>query len=325
MLRNLMSSGSILPFILFNKPGEGMPAAGGAAAAGQSDPPANGDTTPAGDDGAGDQPAGEGDGDAGGDDGAGGAVSGDAGGDDGDASGDAAPAAGAAAAIPDWRDREIGRKHRQLQDERREKERLSRELEDARALLARQPGGNTDDIGDGAATTIRQPAAPLTPDAVQREARRIVAQQTYNQQCNAVYEAGGKEYKDKWDGALERLQMLGGFGADQEGVETMTSVLAADNPAQVMYTLGSNPDEYHRVMALPPAKRMAEIVKLGMTKPVKPTPKPAAGDPPIEPLTRRAAASDPDPQDNDDDATWYAKRKRQKDARWAAKQQGARV
>lgn len=322
MLRNLMSSGSILPFILFNKPGEGTPAAGSAATADQSDPPVDGSAAPAGGGAAGGSPT-EGDGEAGGDDDAGGADGGDdTTGDDG--AGDAAPAAGAAAVAPDWRDRELGRKHRQIQEGKARAERLEQDLADARALLARQPGGGTGDAGEGDGAAARQPAVPLTPDAVQREARRIVAQQTYDQQCNAVYEAGGKEYKDKWDGALERLQMLGGFGADQEGVETMTSVLAADNPAQVMYTLGSNPDEYHRVMALPPAKRMAEIVKLGMTKPAKPAPKPAAGDPPVEPLTRRAAASDPDPQDSDDDNTWYAKRGRQKAARWAAKQAGQR-
>jgi hypothetical protein len=304
MLKNLMSSGSLFALALMDRENEGGAPAAGDPPAG-STPPAAGDGPGEGD--GGDPPAGEGDG---------GEASGD--GEEGD--GGDPPAEPAARA--DWRDREIGRKHAQLQAEKRERARLERELADAQALLARTGG---DDGGDPPAAGRTPPAGPVLSQAdVHREAEKIVAKNTYDTQCNDAYEKGKGTYGAKWDTALSQLQVLGGLGEnDQAAVEMMTNVLAADDPAKVLYTLGSNPDEYHRVMALPPARRTAELIKLGMPDKPKPKPRPSGAPDPVEPLTRRANADNTETKLYDDktsDDEWYAIRRRQKAERWAAKQ-----
>lgn len=282
---------------VFSPPKEGEP--------GAADPPA-GDGKPA---------AGDGQGEAGGDGGAEGAGdAGDGAGDppagDGEV-GDGEPGDGKQAAPPakpDWRDKELPRKHAQLQAEKRENARLKQELEDAKALLARQPKK------EGEAAPAAQPERAYTKEDVDRAAAIQVAQGDYDRQCNDTFAKGKAAYKDDWDKALSQLNVLGGLGDDQQGVEVMQGILATDDPAKVLYVLGSQPDEYHRIMGLPPARRSAELVKLGIPdkKPVK---KPSALDPPPTGLTRRAEANNDTAilyDDKTDDEKWYAARSAQK-------------
>lgn len=230
--------------------------------------------------------------------------------------GDGDPTPEPVAAKPDWRDKELGRKHAQLQEQKRRTAQLEQEAADLRALLER--GGTPPAAGDPPA----RPAAPVSDDAaVQRAAQTIVAKNDYDRQCNDTFEKGAKAFGDKWTPALERIQVLGGLGDGPEGVEVMTGILATDDPAKVLFALGDSPDTFHRVMALPPARRQTELVKLAIPPAKKAAPKPSGAPAPVEPLTKRADARDDNFLYRDDvkDEDWYARRKAEKDRRWAAK------
>lgn len=286
---------------VFSPPDEGKP--------GAADPPA-GDKTPAAGDGqgeAGGAEGGEGAGDGG--EGSGDGKEGDGAGAEGEGeAGDGKPPAPATKAAPDWKDKELNRKHRQLQDEKRARQAAEQELADARALLARAPKKE----GEAAP---EPPARTFTKDDVDRAAAAQNAVTTYNQQCDDAFNKGKAEYKDDWDKALGQLKMLGGLGDGEQGVEVMQGILATDDPAKVLHTLGSNPDEYHRVMELPPSRRLAEMVKLGLPDKKPPVKKPSALDPPVNGIQRRANADDSGAKLYDDktqDGDWYAIRTAQK-------------
>jgi len=251
---------------------------------------------------------------------------------DGGAAAAADPAAGdggaaaPAGAGPDWRDKEIRRKHAQLQEERRQRAELEGSLAAANAMLQRLSGDQP--AGDGGAAAPDPAAAPAArpaprqappvtdPDAVRAEAAKIVAQQNFERSSNDTDAAGRERYGAEWQKATDTLATLGGFDID-----TMNNILAADDPAQVLHKLGTNPEEYQRIMDLPAAKRFAEIVKMGIpTK--KSSPKPSDAPAPTEGV-RGANRGDPTALNDElDDDTWYARRAAQKKARFEARQAG---
>lgn len=282
--------------------------------AGDGTPPAEGDTS-------GTPPAGDGQPSAGQDDGSDQEAS-DAEGVGNEAAGDeeGEPEPSPAAAAPDWRDREIGRKHRQLQEAKREKDRIAQELADAQALLQRRADGGEGD------PPARQPTAiDANNPAVREAAAQIVAKGDFDRQCNDAFTKGKAAYGDKWEGALARIGELGGFGDGDNSAAMMTNILATDEPAKVLFELGSNPDNYHRIMDLAPARRMAELVKLGLSE-VKPKgktkPKPSGAAAPVNGIGKRADAVDSGIlyRDNTPDDKWYEVRQAQKRRRWEEKQ-----
>ncbi len=192
---------------------------------------------------------------------------------------------------------------------------LASENEALRAIAARQPKGDAA-AGDqaGGQQTEQRPQS-LSRDDVQQEAARLVAQQNFDKSANDADAAGRTRYKAEWDKATERLKELGGFDGP-----TMTAILATDDPAQVLYLLGSKPEEYQRIMELPEARRQNELVKLGIPAPVKKNP-PSNAALPVDGISTRARPDADALDDKLDDDTWYARRKRQKDARFAARQQ----
>lgn len=116
-----------------------------------------------------------------------------------------------------------------------------------------------------AAQTIveRQPAAALPPEEVQRAAAQLRVQETYNEACNSTDAAGRKHYKDKWNDLTTKLKQMGGVPAD----DMADIVLGTDHPEVVLASLAQDPDNYERIMGLPPAKRRSEFVKLGLKPP----------------------------------------------------------
>lgn len=186
-----------------------------------------------------------------------------------------------------WRDRQIDRLHAKRRN-------AEADAEAAAAIAAGRvkPGE----------------AATLTPEQIRIEAQRLNIQERYDADCNAADAAGRAAYGEKWGKALEKLPKMGGIE-----VPDMVNIMATDNPASVLYALGSNPDEYDRIMALPPARRATEFVKLGL----KPLPKsgdkkdskrPSTAAAPVTPITggRATAAKSVNLYDDkvsDDD--WY--------------------
>lgn len=211
----------------------------------------------------------------------------------------------------DWKDKELKRKHRQVQEAKQRERELQAELDDARALLARAAGS-----GDPAPEPRATPpvAADVVPRSeVQAEAKRIVAADDFNRQCNDLDKAGKEAYKEEWGTIAETLTTLGGFTQDE-----MNGILATDNPAKVLYELGKNPDKYHEIKDLAPAKRLAAVVKIGLPD-NKPVPKPSSAPEPVEPVSGRGGQVTEDLDDKLSDDDWHRKRDVQRLKRMAAR------
>lgn len=295
MLKHLMNGCSYSALLLRSPPGEG---GGGGAAA---DPPADAD--------AGTGEAGDGAGAEGGEAGATAAGEGaDADGGTGEGGEDEAPP------VADWRSRELGRKHRTIQTQ---KTRIQ-ELEEANEVLRLA----NEKAAPGAAAAAGDPptrsAARRDDDAdLETRAQQIAARNEFTRDCNTVAAAGSKNYGAKWAQAQSTLAELGGVD-----IRTMTGILATDDPSKVLYELGTNPDEFHRIMDLTPERRQTEMVKLAM-KPAKKAPGRSKAPAPIEPVRSRSGGDSLALSDDLDDDTWAARRRAAKQAKWEKKQRRA--
>lgn len=221
-----------------------------------------------------------------------------------------------AAPAKDWKDKELGRKHRQLQEAKQRAADLEAENADLRALASRGAPA-TDPPADPPAPAAPRPAAP-TGDMVPRsevrgEAERIIAKNDFDRQCNEVEATGKKAFGKDWETISETVVTLGGFTTEE-----MVGILATDNPAQVIAELGKNPDKYHEVKDLPPAKRLAAFVKLGLT-PTKVAAKPSEAPAPVEPVAGRPGPVTAPLDDKLSDDEWHKNRDIERRKRWEAK------
>lgn len=203
----------------------------------------------------------------------------------------------------DWRDKEIKRKHAKLKEHERELERIRKENDDLRALAQAR--------AEGKETPPEKPAPSVPQDEIQRQARALRDQERYQEQLQATNTAGEKEYKDQWGKALDKLATFGTVDSAD-----MTAILNTDNPAKVLFELGSNPAEYQRLMDLPPAKRLTEIVKISMKQEPKPAPNISKAPPPTESVGNRATPEVDLRSEKTSDEAWYAHRQKQKKERF---------
>lgn len=216
----------------------------------------------------------------------------------------------------DWRDKEIKRKHAKLKEHERELERIRKENEDLRALAQARAEGK--DPPQQQQTT--QAPQQASKEEIQREARALRDQERYQEQLQATNTAGEKEYKDQWGKALDKLATFGTVDPAD-----MTAILNTDNPAKVLFELGSNPAEYQRLMDLPPAKRLTEIVKISMKEAPKPAPNISKAPPPTESVGARAVVEPKLDDPKISDADWYAIRQKQKRERFELLRSQGRV
>lgn len=219
----------------------------------------------------------------------------------------------------DWRDRQIARQHRQLQEERRQKDELASSLQAAQEMLNRLAGDGEPPAGGSRPAPSQSDAGqPTTQEEIEAAANRVVAEREFKTSANNAFAAGAERYKEKWPEVLDTLKTLGGFNEEE-----MKQILSVDDPAKVLYEFGTNPDKYQEIMDLPAAKRFTEIVKLGMA--ATKVPKRPSGAPPPE--ARVTGHNQGDPlalSDELDDDEWYRRRKAQKDQRYRERQ-GARA
>lgn len=303
-----LGSASFLPAVAGGE-GDG---GGGASGEGQQDPAASGGAA-AGDD------NGQQDG-AQGDDG--GAEGGDDNGDDGsqDDGGDSPPQddneddlAGLSAEQrakveariareTGWRDRQINKLYGKTRQQQSDLEAMQT-IADPQRRGQQAPAGDQQRGGD---------QQRFTQEDVRREAQRMTAQERYDQACNDADAAGRNAYKGDWEKRLGQLPKLGGVSPDD-----MVNVVATDKPHVVLYHL-ADPETYERVMALPPAKRHTEFVKLSLleepkpAKEIKEDKRPGQGQPSGQQVQgrRTSAQSTNLYADNVEDAKWYEERNR---------------
>jgi len=208
----------------------------------------------------------------------------------------------------DWRDKEIKRKHAKLKEHEREIERIRKENEDLRQLATAR--------AEGKETPAPAPVQNQSQEEIQRAARALRDQERYQEQLQSTNAAGETSYGDKWGKALDKLATFGTVDPAD-----MTAILNTDNPAKVLFELGNNPAEYQRLMDLPPAKRLTEIVKISMKETPKPAPNISKAPPPTEPVGNRVSPEVDLRSEKTSDSDWYAKRQKEKEERF--KQQRA--
>jgi hypothetical protein len=214
-----------------------------------------------------------------------------------------------------WFMKRIHQQSAKIADLGRNTELTVAELAAARAEIAALKAGKVPDATTPPVAPVPEPvrAAPenLTQAQVQAEAQRIVAEQRFNDACNAVFDAGKSEFPDFEDA----VRTVGATGVlTPPFLEAVTSL---DNSAKVLYELGKNPEEAQRIAALSPTKQAVELAKLDMNV-AKVAAKPVSrASAPIKPVNG-AVRTTTEPSDDDDTATWMKKRRAQKAARMNA-------
>lgn len=193
-----------------------------------------------------------------------------------------------------WRDRQIDRLHAKRRS-------AEEDVRAAEAVVGRRADGT---------------AAPenLTQAQIEERARALAkdmsAAAQYDQNANDADARGVGAYGDKWRSTMAKLPKLGGVD-----LADMVDILNTDQPHVVLYSL-ADPDTYERVMALPPARRRNEFVKLSLkdapkVRGVVADKRPGDSPAPVRPINngRKVAARTVDLADDklsDDD--WYAAR-----------------
>jgi hypothetical protein len=237
------------------------------------------------------------------------------------AAGDAAPsgeeAKGKPQRLPEWAEKKLA----ESEFEKRELRRKAKELEEKLAAQAAPSQPAQPNAADEAAAKANAPVGQ-TPEeferAVQAEADRRVAaanadkaQREFDEKCNAAYSAGKGAYSDDFDTAVQNLRTVGAMTP-----EMLSLVLETDDPAKVIYELGSNPDQAASLVAMTPTKRAFEIARLSQPAPRKATPLSKA--PPPVPGIDGSARVTATPSDADDDDTFFRKREAELSAngRW---------
>lgn len=136
----------------------------------------------------------------------------------------------------------------------------------------------------------------------ERVAERKLAMQTFNAKCNDVEDKGSSQFKDKWKTAKANLGLL-----DDEGripLDLLTTALETDDPAKVLFELGSDIEKATEFMAMTPLRRAIAMAKIADSKaPVRQQSKAPA---PVEPIGGKGAGDDR-PSDRDSDEEWNRK------------------
>lgn len=226
---------------------------------------------------------------------------------------------------PDWRDKELARRKRRMDEEvaaRQAAEAENKRLRDLAESLTRQQQpdpANPDPANPPSRQPPQDPERRYTQAEVQAEARRVAAEEQFRRDFDGAYQDGAKTHgKARMDEAIGRISELGGLDYDH-----LQMVLATDDPGKVLYELGAKPEEFQRIMDLPFNRRVAEFVKMGLKTAAAPAPrKPSGAPPPVEPIGGAGGdAGDHRFNDKMSDDEWF----RKEEAREAAEYKRARA
>jgi hypothetical protein len=166
-----------------------------------------------------------------------------------------------------WFQKRISEVTREKYEAKRAADEARQEAQQLREQLARVQSGEQ----------YEAPAADVNTLAEQR-AQQLLAERSFNEACNKVYETGVKEFPD-FQNAVSNLQMV---GVGREFLELATT---SDAGAKLLHHLGSDLDEAARIAALPPVQMARELTKLEFKLNQPPPPKPVSKAPaPITPI-----------------------------------------
>lgn len=144
--------------------------------------------------------------------------------------------------------------------------------------------------------------------------RAATRQKEFDTKSNSAVDAGKTAFGADFDTAIQNLFTVGLLPVQDQATgqvsndEILAMVLETEDPAKVLFELGSDPAKAAEFLGMTPAKRAMEIAKLSVVPAKKAEPTPLSNAPrPIVPVNGAARAS-AGPSDNDDDATFFAKR-----------------
>lgn len=164
-----------------------------------------------------------------------------------------------------WFQKRIGELTREKYEAKRAAETATQEAQKLRDYMAQIQQGN-------------QPEGGLDVESyVTSKAAEMVAERSFNESCNKVYETGKAEFPD-FDHAVSNLQMV---GMNRDFLEIVSS---SDAGHKVLNHLGNDLDEAARISALPPLQMARELTRLEY-KLNQPQSKPVSKAPaPIKPI-----------------------------------------
>lgn len=217
--------------------------------------------------------------------------------------------------LPKWADDLIRDKAIAEREARREAKRLKDENdalrkaakptdEDKKAAEAAAPAGGYGSKEEFEAA-VRAETEKRIDTGVQQERN-----QRFIEACNTVFETGKKAFSDSWDAAVGNLGAIGAIGDNGVGREVLDAILESDEPDFVIYELGRDMNRAQQLLAMTPSRRAMEIGKIAAAKANAPKPRPSNAPRPVEPVEGTVRVSD-EPQDSDDDQTWFKKREAQ--------------
>lgn len=196
-----------------------------------------------------------------------------------------------------------------LAKETREAKRAAKQAADELAALrAPKPEPIVPTSADAEAARAEAPAGGYRTQAdfdtaVAQAADQRASEIAFNNKSNEIYTAGKTAFGEDFDTAAQNLRSVGAMNKD-----VLDLVFETDDPAKVLYELGSDPDRAASIIAMPAAKRALEIAKLSVVAPKKAAAAPLSNAPrPVTPVDGSARVS-ASPSDNDDDETFFRKR-----------------
>ena len=164
-----------------------------------------------------------------------------------------------------WFQKRIGELTREKYEAKRAAENAAHEAQKMREYVAQLQQGNQPDGGLDVESYVTSKAAEL------------VAERSFNESCNKVYETGKAEFPD-FDQSVSNLQMV---GMNRDFLEIVSS---SDAGHKVLNHLGNDLDEAARISALPPLQMARELTRLEY-KLNQPQSKPVSKAPaPIKPI-----------------------------------------
>lgn len=148
---------------------------------------------------------------------------------------------------------------------------------------------------------------PNIDDLVNKRAAEIAQQQAMTERGTSVSKTGAEAYPD-FMSAVSTLDALGISG------EQVQSLLGMDDAHKVIYSLGKNPEEAARILALPPLQQGRELERLAL-KGTQQAPKAVSKAPsPITPVDASTTV-ETDPSKMSTEA-WMAWREKNKTTRF---------
>lgn len=151
--------------------------------------------------------------------------------------------------------------------------------------------------------TVTDPAQPANIDElVSKRAAEIAQQQQMAERGQSVSKVGAEAYPD-FMSAVTTLDALGISG------EQVQSLLGMEDAHKVIYTLGKNPEEASRILALPLLQQGRELERLAAKSAQTPAPKAVSNAPaPIKPVDGSTTVeTDPSKMSMNDWVKWREK------------------